>query len=117
VSISYSSGQGRGQFSCSLTGLKPPDIDRSQKPEQSVPPVASCSTKSQPTTPAEGPSANTVDLQPTQAAKERRVRKALAVVEGLCRYASYELKEEDMYPVLKEVEELKDAIDDLEREA
>jgi hypothetical protein len=39
------------------------------------------------------------------------------VIEGLCRYASYELKEEDLGAVLKEVEELKDGIDDLECEA
>jgi hypothetical protein len=84
---------------------------------QSVPSFTSCSTTSQPATPVEGPSASAADLQPTQAAEKRRVRKALVVIEGLCRYASYELKEEDMYPVLKEVEELKDAIDDLEREA
>jgi hypothetical protein len=83
---------------------------------QSVPSFASCSTTSQPATPAEGPSASAVDLQPTQAAKERRVRKALAVVEGLCRYASHELKEEDLGAVLKEIEELRDAIAELERE-
>lgn len=81
---------------------------------QSVPSFASGSTTNQPATPAEGIAAN---LQSTQAEKERRIRKALAVVEGLCRYASYELGEDDLGAVLKEVEELKDAIDDLEREA
>jgi hypothetical protein len=112
----YSTPQDKSEVSLNvqLNSLQLTDTDRSQKPVRSVPSIASGSTTNQPATPAEGIAPN---LQPTHAEKERRIRKALAIIETLCRHASHKLGGDDLDAVLKEVQELRDAIDDLERQA